>query len=140
VKRLISIGVALALLSAAVAPVAVAADTYSPPDTYSQIPFAIIGSGFALVGQIAGVIGEALTSTLYGLPLILQKIGVYIGTGVANALNNLTSDTANLGGDICGIVGEETGSSLLGNIAQTFYEIAWAVWIPFGAANWTAAP
>jgi len=50
VKKLISIGVALALLTMAVVPGAVAA--YELPDTYSKIPFAIVQSGLELVGDI----------------------------------------------------------------------------------------
>jgi hypothetical protein len=43
VKKLISIGVALALLTMVVVPGAVAA--YTTPDTYAKVPFAIIQSG-----------------------------------------------------------------------------------------------
>ena len=49
-KKLISIGVALALLTMAVVPGAVAA--YTPPETYSKVPFAIIQSGFELLDEI----------------------------------------------------------------------------------------
>jgi hypothetical protein len=54
VKKLISIGVALALLTMAVVPGAVAA--YTPPDTYAKVPFAIIQSGLELVGDIVGAL------------------------------------------------------------------------------------
>jgi len=50
VKKLISIGVALALLTMAVVPSAVAA--YDPPPTYSKVPFAIIASGFQLLENL----------------------------------------------------------------------------------------
>jgi hypothetical protein len=51
VKKLISIGVAIALLTMAVVPGAVAAQDIEP-STYAKIPFAIIGSGIQLVGDI----------------------------------------------------------------------------------------
>jgi len=61
VKKLISIGVALALLSMAVVPVAVAAQdggagNYTPPQTYAKVPFAIIASGIDMVGQLVDAI------------------------------------------------------------------------------------
>jgi hypothetical protein len=50
VKKLVSIGVALALLTMVVVPGAVAAQI--EPDTYAKVPFAIIGSGIELVGDV----------------------------------------------------------------------------------------
>jgi hypothetical protein len=54
VKKLISIGVALALLTMAVVPGAVAA--YEPPATYSKVPFAILASGIELVGEVVAAV------------------------------------------------------------------------------------
>jgi hypothetical protein len=51
VKKLISIGVALALLTMVVMPAAVAAQVLEP-DTYAKIPFAIIGAGLDLLGEL----------------------------------------------------------------------------------------
>jgi len=51
VKKLISIGVALALLTMAVVPGAVAAQDIEPT-TFAKIPFAIIGSGIQLLGDL----------------------------------------------------------------------------------------
>ena len=51
-KKLISIGVALALLTMAVVPGAVAAQDPIVPTTFAKIPFAIIGSGIQLLGDI----------------------------------------------------------------------------------------
>jgi len=51
VKKLISIGVALALLTMAVVP-GVAAAQYTEPDTFAKVPFAIIQSGLELVGDV----------------------------------------------------------------------------------------
>jgi hypothetical protein len=58
VKKLISIGVALALLTMVVAPVAVAAD--DPPPTYAKIPFTIIGEGIVLVGDLVSMADSKL--------------------------------------------------------------------------------
>ena len=74
-KKLISIGVALALLTMAVIPSAVAAE----PDTYAKTPFAIIEEGFALIGTILDSLGGAL-----GLPewldsTLMNQIGGFAG-------------------------------------------------------------
>ncbi len=62
-KKLISIGVALAVLALVVLPIGVAAqcnetDPYHDqlPDTYAKIPFAIIESGLMLIGDIVGAL------------------------------------------------------------------------------------
>jgi len=54
VKKLISIGVALALLTMVVVPGAVAA--YEPPETYSKVPFAILATGIELVGEVVAAV------------------------------------------------------------------------------------
>jgi hypothetical protein len=59
VKKLVSIGVALALLTMAVVPGAVAA--YTEPDTFAKTPFAIIQSGIELVGDILEIIATPLS-------------------------------------------------------------------------------
>ena len=64
-KKLISIGVALALLTMVVVPGAVAA--YDPPETYSKVPFAILASGIELVGEVVAaipIIADALPEGL----------------------------------------------------------------------------
>jgi len=68
VKKLISIGVALALLTMAVVPGAVAADL--EPDTYPKIPFAIIGSALELAADL-----WAIMDTPEGLDIGMPWIG-----------------------------------------------------------------
>jgi len=61
VKKLISIGVALALLTMVVLPAAVAAQCEYDgvaPTTYAKIPFTIIQTGLMLVGDIIGALPE----------------------------------------------------------------------------------
>jgi len=74
VKKLISIGVALALLTMAVVPGAVAAQpegceasNYTYPTTFAKIPFAIVQSGIELVGLLLEPIG-----TVVELPAFLN--------------------------------------------------------------------
>jgi hypothetical protein len=68
VKKLISIGVALALLTMAVVP-GVAAAQYTEPDTYAKVPFAIIQSGLELIGDIIGALPEEM-----GIPAWISDI------------------------------------------------------------------
>ena len=67
-KKLISIGVALALLTMAVMP-GVAAAQYTEPDTFAKVPFAIIQSGLELVGDVV----TALPASM-GIPAWIADI------------------------------------------------------------------
>ena len=66
-KKLISIGVALALLAMVVLPVGVTA--YAPPPTHAKVPFAIIASGLDMMGQLL----DALATADLGLPAWLNS-------------------------------------------------------------------
>jgi hypothetical protein len=66
VKKLISIGVALALLAMVVLPVGVTA--YTNPVTYAKVPFAIIASGLEMVGALLDELGPTL-----GLPTYINS-------------------------------------------------------------------
>jgi len=69
VKKLISIGLALALVAMMVLPLGVTASgNYTAPTTYAKIPFAIVQSGL----NMAGYVLDALGSTL-GLPAWLNS-------------------------------------------------------------------
>ena len=121
-KKLISIGVALALLTMVVVPGAVAA--YDTPPTYSKVPFAIIQSGLELVGNLLDILGPEL-----GLPAWLDSglmdpiaewaggplswtvdmlaWGLSLGGDVIEALDTIISAVATLPfplGDVAGIL------------------------------------
>jgi hypothetical protein len=66
VKKLISIGVALALLAMVVLPVGVTA--YTNPVTYAKVPFALIASGLEMVGALLDELGPTL-----GLPSYINS-------------------------------------------------------------------
>jgi tetrahydromethanopterin S-methyltransferase subunit C len=61
VKKLISIGVALALLALVVMPAAAAA--YTEPQTYAKIPFAIVASGLQMLSEMWPDLSDALGMT-----------------------------------------------------------------------------
>jgi hypothetical protein len=79
VKKIISIGVALALLTMAVVPGAVAA--YTPPDTYSKVPFAIVESGFVMLQDVlqALIDGAILPADMDWIPGLMPTIGEWAG-------------------------------------------------------------
>jgi hypothetical protein len=63
VKKLISIGVALALVAMVVLPLGVTASglgNYTTPTTYAKIPFSIVESGIMMVGLLLDAVGGTL--------------------------------------------------------------------------------
>jgi len=77
VKKLISIGVALALLTMVVVPGAVAA--YTPPDTFAKVPFAIIQSGFELLENLWPDLETGLGIGMPWLEPVLGEVGAWAG-------------------------------------------------------------
>ena len=59
-KKLISIGVALAMLVTFMVPVAVGAEEIVDPGEYSKTPFGILGSGIQLIGNILEGLGGVI--------------------------------------------------------------------------------
>ena len=77
-KKLISIGIALAVLTMVVVPGAVAAQ-YTEPETYAKTPFAIIESGFVLVGILLDVLGPELELPEWLDSTLMNDIGGWAG-------------------------------------------------------------
>ena len=75
-KKLISIGVALALLTMVVVPGAVAAQDPITPDSYAKIPFAIIGSGLELMADIWLIVDTPAPGLAIGMPWIATVLDV----------------------------------------------------------------
>ena len=74
-KKIISIGVALALLTMAVVPGAVAAQEPIPiePSTFAKIPFAIIGSGLEMLADLWGILDTEAALDI-GFPWLSQVL------------------------------------------------------------------
>jgi hypothetical protein len=83
VKKLISIGVALALVALVVLPIGAAAQTCDydgiAPVTFSKIPFAIVQSGFHLVGIILTGAGSTLGLPSWIDAALMDNIGDFAG-------------------------------------------------------------
>ena len=136
-KKLISIGVALALLALVVLPVSAAAYTpYQEPTTYAKIPFAILASGFGLLMDLwpdldlalgmdmpwlTGVFGGLADWTLGPLSWTVDMLawGLGVGGSVITALDAVIGPLPFPVGDLLN-------------------DIACACFAPFGAVNGTA--
>ena len=131
-KKLISIGVALALLTMAVVPGAVAAQI--TPDTNAKIPFAIIGSGIQMIGEVMGlaqVIVEGMGVTLPFDLADVQPITDVVGNWTAGPLA-WTVDMLAWGIDLAGtlygtldtmfVIGYPGIAILLGDLATGLQE------------------
>ena len=88
-KKLISIGVALALLTMAVVPAAVAADDPIEPSTFAKIPFAIIGSGLELFGAIWGPLDTALGIKMPWVGDVLADVAPFTAENLAWSVDML---------------------------------------------------
>jgi len=134
VKKLISIGVALALLTMAVMP-GVAAAQYTEPDTFAKVPFAIIQSGLELVGDVV----TALPASM-GIPAWIADITDTIAPWAGGPLS-WTVDMLGWGialvGDVIGaldpiIAPIATLPFALSDLSGIFDTIACGLFTPFG--------
>jgi hypothetical protein len=135
VKKLISVGVALALLTMAIMP-GVAAAQYTEPDTFAKTPFAIIESGFVLVGILLDALGGDL-----GLPDwldsgLMNDIGGWAGGPLSWTVDMLGWGIS-LVGDVIGALDPiispiATLPFALSDLSGIFDTIACGLFTPFG--------
>lgn len=143
-KKLISIGVALALLTMVVVPVGVAAqDEITEPGTYSKTPFGILGSGIQLVGSIvqdlSGVIDpyiEDFGMTSTDIAGITETVGHWSGVDLA-WMTDMTAWSMVLVGDVVKtadplIAGVAELPIDLSDVADIFYVAGARLWDPWG--------
>jgi len=136
VKKLISIGVALALLAMVIVPVTVAAaDDYAPiayNSTYSKIPFGILSTGLNLIAELLGpdALGGALALPAW-LPDAVGPVADWVG-GPFAWLTELTAWSMVTVGDVMAKAGPLleavspgiTDTLPLDQVATLFYTIA----------------
>jgi len=129
VKKLISIGVALALLTMAVVPVAVAADYPDDPGAYSKTPFGVLGSALGLVSDIVEDLASAIDG--FGLPVtaaelagVLDTVGDWTGVNLA-WLTDMTGWSMVVVGDVVSVIEPLADTMGFGDytkpIADVFY-------------------
>jgi hypothetical protein len=143
VKKLISIGVALALLTMVVVPVGVAAQEVEDPGTFSKTPFGILGSGIQLVGGIVDDLATVIDD--FGLPIaaadissIVNTVGGWTAVDLA-WMTDMTAWTMVAAGDVIATVlgvpfiEEALGEDLdLTGVEDIFYVVAARLWDPWG--------
>jgi hypothetical protein len=110
VKKLISIGVALALLTMAVVPGAVAAadpdltaSNYTAPQTYAKIPFAIIASGFSMLTSLWPSLNTALEMDMPWLGDIFEELAYWTYGPLSWTVDMLAWGVNLAGGIIAGV-------------------------------------
>jgi hypothetical protein len=133
VKKLISIGVALALLTMAIVPASAAA--YTEPPTYAKTPFAIIQAGMELVAGILTSAGDVLGIPDWVAPIV-EDVGGFAGEPLAWSVD-MVGWGISLVGDVMaaaqGLV-EGMGMELpvdLGEVATLFDTIACGLFTPW---------
>jgi hypothetical protein len=133
VKKLISIGVALGLLTMAVMPVAAAA--YTEPPTYAKTPFAIIQAGMELIEGILVDAGAALGLPEWIAPIV-GDVGGFAGEPLAWSVD-MVGWGISLVGDVLGAsqgLIEGLGVELpidLGEVGALFDTIACGLFTPW---------
>lgn len=137
-RKLVTISIVIALVVAMLPAVASADDGDIRPRTYATIPFAIVGSGLVLLGEIVATILEAVMGTVFGIPRILAGAGNYVADPVADTVNNLTAETADTAGEVCEVVDDATSLNT-GGLANILNRIACLLLAPFGSQNYTGA-
>ena len=100
-KKLISIGVALALLTMVLVPGIVGAYTITP-DTYAKIPFAIIGSGLELIAELVPAIEAVMGPLPLPLDTVLNAVAPWTAGPLSWTVDMLAWGMA-LGADIWGL-------------------------------------
>ena len=136
-KKLVSIGIALALLTMAVMP-GVAAAQYTEPDTFAKVPFAIIQSGFELVENIWPDLSAALGMTdLDWVADVMGEVGGWAGGPLAWTVDMLGWGVS-LVGDVIGaldpIISAVAGDLPidLADLSSVFDTVACSLFTPFG--------
>ena len=148
-KKLISISVALALLTMAVVPGAVAAQdppgcpasNYTYPTTFAKIPFAIVQSGLELVGLLLEPIGTVVTLPAFLNADLMNTIAGWAGGPLSWTVDMLGWGLSLLA-TIVGVLNEPLGLDMpwLVDLINT---VACSIFTPFACvsgANFTPCP
>lgn len=146
-KKVISIGIALALLIMAVTP-AVTAAQYTPPETYAKIPFAIVGNMFVLLEDVLDALttGGLLPDTFSWLPDLMQPIGDFVMGPLSWTVDMLAWGIGGIGGTIfteldalLAGLGIDLGGIALAPVGDLLNSLACAMFAPWAAitgADW----
>jgi len=141
VKKLISIGVALALLAMVVLPIGVAAQDCDyegiQPTTYAKIPFAIIESGFVMVGGLLETLGPTLGLPEWLNAELVASIGSWAGGPLSWTVDMMAWGLSLLGA-VLGVVTPLLGLPEDLDLVGLVNTIACALFQPF-ACNVTGA-
>ena len=145
-KKLISIGVALALLAMVIVPVTAAAAA-PDPTTFSKIPFAIVGQGFYMLQTLLGTLVTAglLPSNLTWLPDLMPTLGDFVAVPLSWSVDMLGWGISLAGSVLAAVQGVLTAMDMdlgfdLGAFQDVFDVIACGLfqpWAPVAGGNFT---
>lgn len=145
-KKLISIGVALALLTMAVVPAAVAAADITDPGTYSKTAFGVLGSGIQLVGDIVNSLAVVLDGflpaglTSVALATIIDDVGSWTGIELA-WMTDMTGWSMVAVGDVVSVIKPLAATmgfdTYIDPVADVFYVLGARVFDAWGALSTT---
>jgi hypothetical protein len=130
VKKLVSIGVVLALLTMAVMPAVVGAADPIEPTTFAKIPFAIIGSGLELFAAIWTPLDTALGVGMPWVADVLAAVAPWSAYNLAWSVDMVAWGVGLVGtlmGALDVVLGPLLGESLpfaLGDLKAIFDAIA----------------
>jgi len=146
VKKLISIGVALALLTMVVVPIGVAAEDYpDDPGAYSKTPFGILGTGIELIGDLVAnvpYVNDMLIEYV-DVSVVTGLIGPYAGENLA-WMTDMTAWSMVAVGDVVKtalglpVIADALPVELAG-VEDIFYVLGSRLWDPWGAYVGTPA-
>jgi hypothetical protein len=145
VKKLISIGVALALLAMVVVPLGVAADFPDDPGAYAKTPFGILGTGITMVADIVTDLATAIDG--FGLPVsaaeiagVLDTVGGWTGVNLA-WLTDMTGWGMVAVGDVVTVINPLADTLGFGDytkpIADVFYVLGGRIFDEWGSLSTT---
>jgi hypothetical protein len=147
VKKIISIGVALALLTMAVVPGIAAAQPpgcpdispYEYPTTFAKIPFAIIQSGLQLVSSMWPDLDEALGIGMPWVETVLGDVAGWAGGPLSWTVDMLAWGVSLVGAVVC-VIEPLLGTALPAglDLPAIFSTTACALFQPY-ACNITGA-
>ena len=130
-KKLVSIGIALALLTMAVMPAVTAAQCdYDgvQPDTYAKIPFAILETGLMMIGDLIDILGPDLGLPAFVTSTLFDTIAGWTGGPLSWTVDMLGWGIALVGG-ILNALGPTLGlPDWLGGVVN---DIACGLFTPF---------
>ena len=140
-KKVISIGVALALLAMVIVPATVGA---ADPETYAKVPFAIVGEGFLMLQDVLTQlqVGGLLPDTFSWVPDLMPVLGSFVEGPLSWSVDMLGWGISLAGSILASVQGVLTAMGMdlgfdLGAFQDVFDVIACGLFQPWAPVSGT---